>query len=59
MDIEQIPTGLVGLGEDVYEAAEREVLEETGVRANFQGVVGIRHAHKVISHVVNKQQQQQ
>ncbi|KAK9827662.1 hypothetical protein WJX81_004616 [Elliptochloris bilobata] len=41
----KMPTGLVNAGEDVSEAAEREVLEETGVRAKFQAVLAIRQAH--------------
>ena len=32
-------------GEDISEAAEREVLEETGVRATFDGVLAMRQAH--------------
>lgn len=35
-------SGLVQQGEDVTEAAEREVLEETGVRARFDGVIAMR-----------------
>jgi ADP-ribose pyrophosphatase YjhB (NUDIX family) len=32
-------------GEDVTEAAEREVLEETGVRARFAALLALRQAH--------------
>ncbi|PSC72444.1 Nudix hydrolase 8 [Micractinium conductrix] len=41
----KMPTGLVQQGEDVTEAAEREVLEETGVRARFDAVLAMRQAH--------------
>jgi len=38
-------TGLVDVGEDISTAAEREVLEETGVRAKFAAVLAFRQAH--------------
>ncbi len=38
-------TGLVDAGEDISTAAEREVLEETGVRAKFSAVLALRQAH--------------
>ena len=38
-------TGLVEVGEDITVAAEREVLEETGVRARFDAVLAFRQAH--------------
>ena len=41
----KLPTGLVEQGEDIATAAEREVLEETGVAARFVGVLCFRHAH--------------
>lgn len=41
----KMPTGLVQQGEDISEAAEREVLEETGVRARFDSVLAMRQAH--------------
>ena len=40
-----MPTGLLDRGEDVGEAAAREVAEETGVRASFQSVIALRQAH--------------
>lgn len=33
------------LGECIPDAAEREVFEETGIRAKFKSLVGFRHAH--------------
>lgn len=33
------------LGEDINVAAEREVLEETGVRCQFDSVLCVRHLH--------------
>jgi ADP-ribose pyrophosphatase YjhB (NUDIX family) len=41
----KLPTGLVEQGEDVPDAATREVFEETGVRTEFVSVLGIRHGH--------------
>ena len=40
-------TGIVDQGEDVPEAAVREVLEETGVETEFEAILGIRHGHGV------------
>lgn len=37
----KLVTGSVDLGEYIEAAAEREVMEETGVRARFKGVLGI------------------
>lgn len=41
----KMPTGLTNLGEDITAAAEREVFEETGVRAAFDRVLSIRQSH--------------
>jgi 8-oxo-dGTP pyrophosphatase MutT (NUDIX family) len=41
----KLPTGLVNQGEEIHAAAVREVCEETGVDAEFVGVVGVRQAH--------------
>lgn len=45
MQVWKVPTGLVSQGEDFDEAAEREVLEETGVRGKFSAVLALRQAH--------------
>ena len=39
------PTGLSELGEQLDEAAEREVLEETGIETTFHSVLGFRQTH--------------
>lgn len=39
------PTGLSELGEQLDEAAEREVLEETGIKAKFHSVLSFRQTH--------------
>lgn len=41
----KFPTGLAEAGEDVHIAAEREVLEETGIQAVFDSVLAIRQSH--------------
>lgn len=38
----KIPGGLVDAGEYLSKAVEREVLEETGVKASFEGVLALR-----------------
>lgn len=42
----KLPGGSLDPQEDLAEAVEREVAEETGVRAKFEGVVCIRHRHR-------------
>ncbi len=43
----KLPGGYIDLGEPLHKAAEREVHEETGIKASFEGVVGIidKHPH--------------
>ncbi len=43
----KMPTGLVDAGEDIATAAEREVLEETGVVATFEKLLCLRQAHNI------------
>ena len=38
----KLPGGYVDCFEKIYNAVEREVKEETGVTANFLGIVGLR-----------------
>lgn len=33
-------------GEDFWQVAERECLEETGIRATFKTIIGFRHMHR-------------
>ena len=44
-DLWKLPTGLLAAGEDIAAGCVREVEEETGIQAEFQSVVGVRHAH--------------
>ena len=44
-DLWKLPTGLLDVGEDVPEAAVREVMEETGVKAEFVSILSARHSH--------------
>lgn len=41
----KMPTGLCDPGEDIHLAAERELQEETGLKADFVGVLTFRQAH--------------
>jgi 8-oxo-dGTP pyrophosphatase MutT (NUDIX family) len=41
----KLPGGLVDPGEDISTAAAREVMEETGVKAQFVSIAGFRETH--------------
>ena len=41
----KMPTGLTDPGEDVHRASVRELMEETGLKASFSGLVAFREAH--------------
>lgn len=42
----KLPGGMVEPKEHLVQAVQREVLEETGVSAEFAGVLGLRHHHQ-------------
>ena len=42
-DFWKLPGGAVDAGEELTQAAQREVLEETGVKAEFRSILGFRH----------------
>ncbi|KAK2718297.1 hypothetical protein QYM36_005561 [Artemia franciscana] len=41
----KLPGGYVEPGEDLGDAAIREVFEETGIKTEFRSVLGMRHVH--------------
>jgi 8-oxo-dGTP pyrophosphatase MutT (NUDIX family) len=43
----KIPGGLSELGENIEEAALREVMEETGIQCQFHSILGVRHTHNI------------
>lgn len=43
----KLPGGLTDPGEDLHSAVEREIFEETGVRAAFESLVAFRQQHHV------------
>ena len=45
MKLWKVPTGLVDPAEDIHEAAERELLEETGLQATCDGILVFRQSH--------------
>jgi ADP-ribose pyrophosphatase YjhB (NUDIX family) len=44
----KLPTGLADPGEDISDAAIREVHEETGIHTEFEKILCFRQAHKII-----------
>lgn len=44
-DLWKMPTGLIDPGEDIAEAAQRELLEETGLDGRCEGIMAFRQAH--------------
>ncbi|KAF5461196.1 hypothetical protein F2P56_021014 [Juglans regia] len=48
MGVWKIPTGVVDEGENVFEAATREVKEETGIDTEFLEVLAVRQSHKTL-----------
>ena len=47
-DFWKLPGGLVDRGEDIWQATEREVFEETGIRAQFRALAGFREHHMAL-----------
>lgn len=43
----KFPGGYVEQDEELYDAVVREVFEETGIRAQFQCILSIRHLHRM------------
>jgi ADP-ribose pyrophosphatase YjhB (NUDIX family) len=43
----KLPGGYANLGEDFSKAAVREIWEETGIKARFDGVLTVRHSNNI------------
>jgi len=43
----KMPTGMVTMGEDLDVAAPREIMEETGIEADFEALLTVRQSHGV------------
>jgi predicted NUDIX family NTP pyrophosphohydrolase len=43
----KVPGGLADLGEHIPEAAQREVMEETGIPTKFKNILSFRHTHRL------------
>ncbi|KAF4720397.1 nudix (nucleoside diphosphate linked moiety X)-type motif 6 [Perkinsus olseni] len=50
----KLVTGLVEAGEEIEDAAVREVHEETGITATFERVLAVRHSHKGTAELGNR-----
>jgi 8-oxo-dGTP pyrophosphatase MutT (NUDIX family) len=50
----KLPTGLADPNEDIHEAATRELEEETGLHASFDGLLLVRQAHPTTTPVAVK-----
>lgn len=46
MKLWKFPGGVGVQGEEIGQTAEREVFEETGIKANFHSILTIRHLHR-------------
>ena len=44
-DLWELPTGLLELGKDIPDGAQREVLEEMGVKTEFESILSARQTH--------------
>jgi len=48
MNFWKMCTGQLEVGEEISEAAERELFEETGIKANFESLLCFWHVHNYL-----------